>query len=352
MPTMREIAGVVGFSSMTVSLALRDSPKISMETKKRIKAAAKSMGYLPDPQVAKLMQYLRSRTKPRYQSTLCAVSSVFAKEEGFYLREMLKGAETRARSLGYGFDVFRVCDAAKPSRSLQRTIRGRGIEGVMLAPMMSPVEEAALLDWNDLSVVATTYAVKRPSFHRIVPGQFSNMLDLCGRLIVAGYRRIGLAMPAIQDEVVHHHFSAAVVWRTMLSGSDFVPPLLYHSESFREVDDWYVAHKPDAVILGGEVDVRRFEERVCRRNRRSPLLVASAVDEGSGSSVPGMVERPADIGARAIELLAAMVQRGEKGVPAVPLVTMVEGYWLSRGKFARSPSRTSRVRASYGQTTL
>jgi hypothetical protein len=46
------------------------------------------------------------------------------------------------------------------------------------------------------------------------------------------------------------------------------------------------------------------------------------------SPIAGIEERPEEIGATALELLAAMIQRGEKGVPAVPKVTMVEGRWI------------------------
>jgi hypothetical protein len=48
----------------------------------------------------------------------------------------------------------------------------------------------------------------------------------------------------------------------------------------------------------------------------------------------GIDERPEEIGSAAIEQLAAMIQRGEKGTPSVPKITMVDGQWIE-GRSAR-----------------
>src|SRR5215211_7651893 len=47
--TIRDVAAKLGLSAMTVSLALRDHPRISLETKQRIRAAMDKLGYRPNP---------------------------------------------------------------------------------------------------------------------------------------------------------------------------------------------------------------------------------------------------------------------------------------------------------------
>jgi len=47
MSSMRRIAQLAGVSPMTVSLALRDSPKIRLETRQRIQAMATELHYVP-----------------------------------------------------------------------------------------------------------------------------------------------------------------------------------------------------------------------------------------------------------------------------------------------------------------
>jgi LacI family transcriptional regulator len=45
---------------VTVSLALRNDPRITVETRDRVQALAKRAGYQPDPHVAELMGRLRT----------------------------------------------------------------------------------------------------------------------------------------------------------------------------------------------------------------------------------------------------------------------------------------------------
>jgi len=45
--TQKELASILGISRMTVSLALRDSPRIKKETKERVKRLAKELNYSP-----------------------------------------------------------------------------------------------------------------------------------------------------------------------------------------------------------------------------------------------------------------------------------------------------------------
>ena len=47
-PTLAEVAAAAGVSRSTASRALNDSPRISEETKKRVRAAAKEVNFVPN----------------------------------------------------------------------------------------------------------------------------------------------------------------------------------------------------------------------------------------------------------------------------------------------------------------
>jgi len=55
--TMRQVATRAGVHSTTVSLALRNHPSLPVETRERLQALAKEMGYRPDPMLGALMHY-------------------------------------------------------------------------------------------------------------------------------------------------------------------------------------------------------------------------------------------------------------------------------------------------------
>lgn len=57
--TMRDVAVRAGVTAATVSLALRDSPEISAQTKARVLAAVQELGYRPNPYVQSLMRTRR-----------------------------------------------------------------------------------------------------------------------------------------------------------------------------------------------------------------------------------------------------------------------------------------------------
>ena len=67
MPTTLEtIAKRCRVSKVTVSLALRDSPRISSSMRARVAEVAAELGYTPNPMVSALMTSLRSTRKTKF----------------------------------------------------------------------------------------------------------------------------------------------------------------------------------------------------------------------------------------------------------------------------------------------
>lgn len=324
--TIRILAAQLGVSSMTVSLALRRHPKISEPTRLRVQKLADKLGYRPDPNVAKLMHHLRLRRKTAFKANIAALTTLPETSPLAYPRAIAESAARRAESLGYGFTLFRVGDAVAERATLRRVLRGRGVEGLLLLPLREPTALTGLVDWASYPVVTATYALLAPGFHRVVPNQFSNMLTVCRQLAARGYRRIGLVQEAVQDVTVHHSFSGAVAWQNLLGGTELVRPLIHAGAEPAGVEAWFAREQPDVIVAAGDEMCRDIARRL---GLRIPGKVGFVSANKTGISlIAGIEERPEEIGATAIELLAGMIQRGEKGVPAVPKVTMVEGRWI------------------------
>jgi DNA-binding LacI/PurR family transcriptional regulator len=329
-PTTRDIAKRVGVSSATVSMALRNNSGISKKTRKLVQRVAKEMGYLPDPEVMKLMRHLRQRHKPRFQSVLCALTTVPENQERPYLKTILESAEQSAEALGYGFMVWRIDDAANLRRrpDLQRILESRGVEGLLLAPLLHPRPMRNLLDWSRFSVVAATNGVLAPVVNRVVPHQFNNMLMICEQLVQHGYRRIGIVLSESHDITTHHTFSAAVSWQNVIGGTEFIRPLVYPEDRLEEsLKRWFVKEKPDVIIDPDDRSGWQFAQIL---GLTIPGEIGFANAHLSGPTViAGVDERPREIANTAIKLLSSMIQHGEKGIPSLPSVTMIEGEWIS-----------------------
>jgi DNA-binding LacI/PurR family transcriptional regulator len=334
-PTLRSVAAAAGVSAMTVSLALRNHPRIPAATRVLVQRTAARLGYRPDPAVAKLMHHLRVRRKPAFQASISALTSIPEGAEEPYVADMIRSARRPADELGYGFTLFRCDDAPGALPALQRVLRTRGVEGVLLLPIATPRSVREQLDWNEFAVVTTTYGVLAPEFHRVVPHQFGNALQICQQLAQKGYRRIGLVLPAEHDLRVHHGFSAAVAWQNLIGGTEFVRPLIHAGvvAGADELTRWFKREKPDVIIAAGDRHCRPIAQQL---GLRVPGRVGFVSANKAGRSLfAGIEEQPEEIGATAIELLAAMIQRGEKGIPAVPKVTMIDGRWIE-GRSVRS----------------
>lgn len=337
-PNIRAIAARAGVSSATVSLALRHHPRISPATRERVRRIAEELGYRPDPQVAKLMQHLRSRRPPGFQSTLAALTTIPAAEHLPYLQKMMRSARAAAEALGYTLLVLEVEDRPGRRPDLQRVLLSRGVEGLLLLPMKTARSFAELLDWSRFAVVAATNGVLAPQFHRVVPHQFGNTLELCEQLARRGYRRIGTVLRARHDLTARHGFSAAVIWQNTFGGTERVQPLIFEGDRPAELKRWFEAERPDAIIAAGDADARAFADEL---GLRVPGRVGFAsINKPEPSMFAGIEERPEEIGATAVRLIASLLQHGEKGAPAVPAVTMVTGEWVD----GRSVRRASRAR--------
>ena len=324
--TLRMIAERAGLSLTAGSFALRNNPKIPAATRQRVRRAAEELGYRPDPQIAKLMHHLRARRAPAFQSTLAALTTIPEESRLPYIQEIVRSARGTAESLGYKLQLLTMEEAPEARPDLQRMLLSRGVEGILLLPLRAPRELGRLLEWSKFAVVATTYAVLAPEFHRVVPHQFNNMLTLCRELMQRGYRRIGLVEPAQHDRTVNRSFSAAVTWQSFFGGTEPVLPLIYEGAQPLELKSWFARERPDVIIGSGDADGRAMARELGLRIP-GPVGFASA-NKSDPSIFAGMEERPADIGAAAVRLLASLLQHGEKGIPAVPTVTMVKGEWI------------------------
>lgn len=354
-PTLRQIAGLVGVSVMTVSRALGNRTGISEETRERIAAVAARMGYRPDPELTKLMHHVRSRHRPRFQNVLCGLTTRSRESREPYTMAIVAGARRRAEELGHGFMVMHVAPDQKKWSEVQRTLLSRGVQGLLLLPQRVPIDLSHLLDWRAFSVVAATASVTAPTFNRVTPDQFGNALLLCRTLAARGYRRLGFVTTAEHDRRVNHAFDAAVIWHGLRESGKVLPPLVLPANDAGALEAWFRRERPDAIIASHSDQlawVRRTLKLKC------PGRVGMACTTTAGTflrGISGIDERPGEIGAAAVDQLAGLVTRRVCGIPSAPASTSVVGIWKDGGscrgltaKAGQSAGNAGRRRLRFG----
>ena len=120
-PTLRTIADITGFAVTTVSKALADAPQISLDTRKRVRKVADSIGYMPD----RAAQRLRTgRTN--------VISLVLDPHEEIlgYATSIISGLTTALRGTAYHLVItphFSDTPALDPIRHIMRNRMADGI---------------------------------------------------------------------------------------------------------------------------------------------------------------------------------------------------------------------------------
>src|SRR5689334_8665464 len=101
--TMQTIADAAGVSRMTVSRALRNDPRLSEATSRRIQTLAHDLGYHPNPAVSELMAQVRQRRVVPQVATIAHITEAYPPgvwRTYPFTGEIILGAEERAKELG------------------------------------------------------------------------------------------------------------------------------------------------------------------------------------------------------------------------------------------------------------
>jgi len=334
-PTMQDVAEAAGVHRTTVSLALRDSPRLPAATRAQVQAVAKRLGYRPNPLVAALMTARVSRRKGTFQGTLAFLSNDrkrptdWAKNPKSYGR-VFRGALERAKARGYELLPFWLGEADLSGAAFARTLLDRNIHGVLIAPH-SGADHHIDLDWAHLSVVELGYNLVTPQFNRVVHDYFGAMQGVCRAAHERGFRRIGFLLPEKAVSKTRYLWRAAFVdFQQSLPVAArlpiHAPPIL----SQTEVDAWLAQAKPEAVIVGGrQYPCPPHDPHAFRLPARLPVFNLDCVRRG-GPDIGIFQDWPA-MGALSVDLLISQLHRDEVGVPAQPYTVLVNGHWQGGG---------------------
>lgn len=341
---MRQIAKLAGLSPSAVSLALRQSPKISAVVRRRVQALAERLGYRPNAKVRELMTHLRASGAPGARACFGVVSfyeEARPWERALFTQRIYEAMRRRADELAYRLEPIWLRQPGMTYRRIRAILDARKIEGLVCfgSPDLAQQFPAEL----DHYAIVTFGQSIRTSLHRVVSHFYSDTWRTLDRLYALGYRRPGLVLGRYEDlRTARACASAYLGWGEQKPGVVTLPVLRLEHVEEAPLHAWLQAHRPDVMVFvhvtAALADLREFlRARHLAVPRSLGVAVVSQIVEGTGFS--GMQQNQRHMGAWAVELLAARIANRDFGIPKHPRIEMVEGEWIDGGSLRTAPRR-------------
>lgn len=361
--TQGDIARVAGVHHTTVSLALRNSRLIPVDTRKRIQGVAQQLGYFPDPALRALAVYRNSRGARRELGTLAYVTNWETKwgwQSDPVQAQYHAGTQRKAIEIGYQLEHFWLGEAGMTPRRLGDMLLHRGIVGVILASHRPEGDDLADIDWSRLAVMKIGHRPATPAAARVDEDRGDRLRLALRHARAAGYRRPGFVLATEcheHDDADCAWFTAIVTEQSRLHPADRVPafrlppgdltesaqPFLPTQDvSASQLADWHDEHRPDVILGLGPRVIDCLGQAGLAVPDDIPYIDLS-LDRTDGQ-VAGVLPNCDRIGALAVEMLSIQILQNNLGLPTLPIVTTVGGTWCPGGSLpAASDLRRSRM---------
>ncbi|WPJ94161.1 LacI family DNA-binding transcriptional regulator [Coraliomargarita algicola] len=308
--TLKTIAECVGVHVSTVSLALRDHHRISVEMRKKIQDLAVEMGYRPDPSMRALCAY-RHAVQPReVQSGLAYLTNFDSSVP--YQRLVRDNARRRAEELGYNLIEYNLLKQDISLERLKSIWWSQGLRGIIVGPFRNQTKLELTLDqWP---VVAVGHSVQEPNFNRVTTHHLQNMLTHLEELHSRGYRRVGLCLPTNLDERTGGQIHAAYLLDSKMAGLESPPPVFSKWPALDGIAEWIQQHRIEAVI--GHVDhykaLLALGFVIPKQIGFSVLTISR--DQQEWADLAGFDEMTEELSANMVDFLVSLIHEQAKGV--------------------------------------
>ncbi|MBI1764083.1 MAG: LacI family DNA-binding transcriptional regulator [Acidobacteria bacterium] len=182
--TIRDIGNQLGLSAMTISLALRDHPRISAQTKARVLAAMKEMGYRPN-RVARALATGKSNL----------IGVVVPNSSDQYYAEVIRAIEDAARAADYHVLLCNGSYELEHYAERVREMLSLHVQGLIAAPPFTSERPKLPAFWrelerDDFQVVLINRQLRPALFHQVAADYIAGVKLVVAELAARGHRRV------------------------------------------------------------------------------------------------------------------------------------------------------------------
>jgi LacI family transcriptional regulator len=342
-PTLRDVALRAGVSHTTVSLSLRNDPRIPSATRGRIRKIARAMGYRGNLQLSAHMTRVQLRHALAAPEVVAFLSGGPEADtwRGLYAqRNFFEGARKRGEQLGIRLEAFWLGENGSRAMHTCNVLVARGIRAVLLAPFPRPFY-AITFDWKKFVCVALGFSYIGMPFNRVQHRHFSGAYAAFENLERLGYRRIGFVLDEDENRRSDRSWLAGYLSAQHLIGGHKVAPLITKShQNHATLREWLERETPDAII-GVHPELLAGLKALGRRVPRDIAFASLDVhlfDPVKVQRTAGIDQRQATVGSLAMDHLVGQMYRNEYGFQSAPVFIMIDGRWVNgRSAPARRP---------------
>lgn len=330
--SMRDVAKAVGVSVSAVSLAIKNSPRVSEGMRQKIQNTIQEMGYEPDAMLSALCHYRRSKNSNAINAELAWINGwpVPQKLRSFREFELYwEGAFEEAKRCGFRLEEFSLKECESFAR-LEKILRARNIRGILIPPHGALDLKWGEFRWDDFCIVRFGHSVPKPRAHLVTSDQLTDGMIAFENIWSKGYRRI--AYVTTRDTAVKGaRFSAGFLQGQLkVRARAQLRPLLLSdeknpAEDREQLATWLRKARPDAILT----DIQYLHGLLTKCGYHVPedigLAVTSVLD---GNAKAGIDQNSRESGKAAVQLLISLINHNERGVPGICRELLIEGRWV------------------------
>lgn len=183
--TTRDIAERTGLSKMTVSRVLNNHPYVSEETRRKVMAAVRDLGFTPNTLAKRFFT-----GKTRLLGVVIPLEYMFS---SFYFKELFQGVIACAEE--HGYDMLLNDSTSKrmpPLEKCRSLVKGKLVEGLLLAAPMTYDDYPLVLTKDAVPLVVTGETACGEKVNRVGIPNRECAKDAVQRLVKLGHRKIAV----------------------------------------------------------------------------------------------------------------------------------------------------------------
>ncbi|HSI86073.1 MAG TPA: LacI family DNA-binding transcriptional regulator [Candidatus Methylacidiphilales bacterium] len=325
--TQLQLAEALGLHQSTISLALRNSPRIPAKTRMKIKEAAEQMGYVSNAAAVILTHHKKASTPGRIHSAIAWVNT-WGDHSGMYQYKEFaayrRGAHATAEKFGYALEEFDVDASPSSLPQLQRILKARGIRGIVLPPSKQRLDLSSF-DWSTFCTVRIGFSLAYPAAHIAAPDPMGNGRLGFEAIMKRGYRRIGWATyyerVPVGSRVRDVHEAGFLLAQMDVPMKNRLPVFEYDRQSLKR---WIERTRPDAIFS----NISNIVQLVRSAGHRVPEDIAVAGTTILDINVTaGIDQRSEEVGSAAIITLISHMNAHHMGIPSFYIQSLIPGRW-------------------------